>query len=417
MRNFYILLGLLIVLGLSGCNETLDRNINSSNQTKIRAFVGDEENNKVVIVDIDKMKLLDDTEKCYTKHKKTAAVYDLKILPKLYITNRGNNAIDVMDVKTMMITKTINLQHHPRSTDALNKDLGLIAVTGMDKPMVSIIDIYTDNVVAVVGDNIITTPENSPHACGHPYWLNKNHFVLIDRARKQITTYKIFINRNGDWETQKLNTITQSTTSHQLVPRKYYNGDKDTYYLINEGSDTTYPSVVELKFEEGYGLRYSRQVLLKNTNVEKADMGAHHGDFVANSKLLYVGSKEGMMYIINYDKMEIETRLEAGYGAGHSFMIPERNIAITINHKDKFVTVFDTKNSEIIKDLVVSNLPDSAVSNVTIQAHPSYYVSKDLKYFYMFLSEEADFIKIDLDLLEVVNRLHVGGKPEMCTFK
>jgi YVTN family beta-propeller protein len=365
------------------------------------------------------MKLLKENDN-YTGHEITYAICNLRILPKLYVSNRGSNALDVIDTETLSITKTIKLQHFPRSADGVNEELGLIAVSGMDKPMISIIDIYTDEVIAVVGDDIVTEPVDSAHgshACGHPYWLNKNHFVLIDRARKRLTTYKIYKDRDNNWLTKKLNTRYPSTSSHQLVPRENYIGDPNKYYLINEGSSTTYPSISELEFVDGYGLKFNKKVKLINKNVPKEEMGAHHGDFVPNKTLLYVGSKEGMMYIINYKTMKVETKLLAGLGAGHTKMIPEKDLAITINHKDKFVTIFDTKHSEIIKDLIISDLPDSDVDEKTIQAHPNYFVSKDLKYFYMFLTEEARFVKIDLNSLELADSLYVGGKPAMGTFR
>jgi YVTN family beta-propeller protein len=392
---------------------------NTTSEESVKAFFGDKENNKVIIVDIENMEQLYASEN-YTGHEITYTVANLKIVPKLYVSNRGSNAIDVIDAESMHITKTITLQHFPRSADALNEKLGLVAVSGMNKPMISIIDIYTDQVVAVVGDDIVTAPvdsANGTHACGHPYWLNENHFVLIDRARKRLTTYKICKNEKNEWVTKKLNTICTSTTAHHLVPRENYMGKMDRYYLINEGSDTEYPSVRELVFEEGVGLKRCSKVCLVNKDVSIPQMGAHHGDFVANDTLLYVGSKEGVMFVVDYDTMKVKSMLLAGKGAGHTMMVPERDLAITINHKDKFITLYDTKCSHFIKNIEVSDLPDSEVGKTTIQAHPEYFVSEDAKYFYMFLTEEARFVKVDLDLMEVVDSLYVGGKPAMGTFR
>ncbi len=428
MRSIFFLAIAIMALFL-GCgseeqhrlkdNNTKSNYNNQKSDKTTLAFFGDKKNDRVIIVDIDNMKTLNSTD-TYTHHKNTYTVADLKILPKLYISNRGSNAVDVMDANSHKIIKTIKLRHHPRSADALNTDLGLVAVSGMDKPMISIIDIFSDKVVAVAGDDIVTAPVNSPHgthACGHPYWLDKNHFVLIDRARKRLITYKIEKNSNGKYNVTMLNKKPTYTSAHQIVPKTGYNGYANRFYLINEGSKDFYPTVVELLFDKKHGLKFNRQVVLKSLRASKDEMGAHHGDFLPDSAYLYVGSKNRELFIINYKTMKVEHILEAGFGAGHTMMVPQKNLAIVINHKDKFITIIDTISSKVIKDIEISNLPDSDVDRVTIQSHPSYYISKDSRYFYIFLTEEARLVKVNLDRLEVADSLYVGGKPAMGTFR
>jgi len=40
------------------------------------------------------------------------------------------------------------------------------------------------------------------------------------------------------------------------------------------------------------------------------------------------------------------------------------------------------------------------------------YVSPDGQYYYTFATQDGDFLKIDLDSLEIVDKIHVGGAPE-----
>ncbi len=40
------------------------------------------------------------------------------------------------------------------------------------------------------------------------------------------------------------------------------------------------------------------------------------------------------------------------------------------------------------------------------------YVSPDGKYYYTFATQDGNFLKIDLDSLEIVDKMHVGGTPE-----
>ena len=107
------------------------------------AYFGDKANNKIDVVDVENMEL---KEEIYTGHQKTYAAEVIKIHnqghssdKKMYIDNRGSDAIDVMQSSSNSITKTINLPFHPRSID-VEEETGLVAVSGTDKPMVKLIE-------------------------------------------------------------------------------------------------------------------------------------------------------------------------------------------------------------------------------------------------------------------------------------
>ncbi len=69
-----------------------------------------------------------------------------------------------------------------------------------------------------------------------------------------------------------------------------------------------------------------------------------------------------------------------------------------------------------IADIQVSNVPDSDVGVVQTQSHPEYHFSKDGRYFYLFLTEEAALVKVDLTTNTLVQRLDIGGKIPMGSF-
>ena len=92
------------------------------------------------------------------------------------------------------------------------------------------------------------------------------------------------------------------------------------------------------------------------------------------------------------------------------------NIVVIINHKDKFITVMNSKNHTKITDIDVSDLTDSQLGVVQTQSHPKYHFSEDGRYFYMFLTEEGVLVKVDLTLKKVVQRLEIGGKLAMGSF-
>lgn len=412
MKKLSIATGIILSILLSGCGP----------EEKTKAFFGDKENSRVVVVDVEKMKLARPVYEVYTGHLITYTADKVYEQPKVYVVNRGSDAMDVIDTNTIELTKTIELEHHPRSAESMNKTFGLCEVSGMDKPMASIVDTETDEVVAVVGDDTPVDTDNNPnhggsHATGHPFWLDAHHFVLLDRYKRKIFTYHIEQDINGDWITTELNEINTTTSIHQIIPSKgYYQGDKDTFYAAAEGSDDDYPSIIKLQLIPNTGLQQIDELPLIEPGVDKLDMWLHHGDFHPTQKLIYVGSGDGTLFIVNYenDPMTIEKTLQAGKGAGHTMMAPQKNLAIVINHKDTFVTVVATLTNEKVADITVSK-EDNTLGN-TIQAHPKYHVSEDGQYFYSFLTEEGKIYKMDLDKLKVVKTLSVGGKPTQGAF-
>ena len=381
----------------------------ASSKEKTLALFGNKKNNSVVVIDVEKMQ---HTFEIFTDHQITYTADRVGKSLKVYAVNRGSESIDVLDTRTMKITQSIALKHKPRSAEAINKTLKLCAVSGMDRPMVSIISAKTDKVIAVVGDNTVTQPVNNhgSHATGHPFWLDTHHFVLIDRKKQTISTYHLKQGNNDRWKTTLLNSIDTKASAHQIIPRKgRYFGDMDKFYLTVEGSDTQYPMIMELQLIPNIGLIKTRELEVYKKGVSPLDAHVHHGDFHPYKKLIYVGSKEGNLFVVNYETMQIEKSFKAGRGAGHTFMIPQKNLAIVINHTDKFVTIVDTITDKKIKDIDVSISSNNLIGKKTIQAHPKYHASKDGKYFYAFLTEEGAFYQLDLDKLHVVNTINIDG--------
>ena len=454
MKKRFKLLTLLTVLLLNGCGDdsttpkvdTEELTLNDSksqhgNQTEsTMAYFGDKENNLAIVVDVEKMKLVDTVS---TGHEKSYSLEEIKTEQnkhtnnkKMYIANRGSDAIDVFDPISNTIVKTIKLDFHPRSID-VETETGLVAVSGSDKPMTAIIDASNDTVIATVGENVVTYPTTSGHsyvssgtlASGHPHWIDANHFVLIDRQNKKIITYKLTKNSNGSWSTLKLNELATPSPLHNLVPpeihgqhgkKRKHGGESDylstIFYATAEGAENVYPSVLKLEFEEGKGLSIIDELEIKKEGLFVNVMGVHHLNFLKDQQHIYVGSDEGTLFVIDYTAtpMQIIKTLQAGKGAGHTDEMEHDNIAVIINHKDKFITVVNTQTHEKIADIVVSKLDE--VGTEQTQSHPQYHFSKDGRYFYLFLTEEGALVKVDLVEKKVVERLEIGGKLAMGTF-
>ncbi len=403
---------------------------------KTTAYFGDKENNKIVVVDVENMELIDTIS---TGHQKTYAAEVIKIHgqghsnnKKMYIDNRGSDAIDVIESGSNTIVKTINLTFHPRSID-VNKETALVTVSSTDKPMVAIIDGKTDEVLTTVGRDVVTYPTTSGHsyvssgtlASGHPHWLDRDHFVLIDREAMEIITYKLIKGDSG-YRAEEINTLNTPSPVHNLIPPEVHGHGKHNnhtvFYATAEGSDTAYPSVMKLSFVPNEGLKLIENLELTKSGLTKNEMGVHHLNFIKQRQKIYVGSDEGTLFVVDYSNdtgMRVIKTLQAGLGAGHTAQMEHSHIgdiAVVINHKDRFVTVMNTRTDTKIADINVSNLSDDTIGQVQTQSHPHYHFSKDGQYFYLFLTEEGALVKVDLEQKKVVARLEIGGKIAMGSF-
>ena len=396
-----------------------------------KAYFGDKVNNRIVVVDVDNMKLLDSID---TGHQVSYAAEVIKtkatkhaVNPKLYVDNRGSNFIDVFDSATNTITKSIPLGFYPRSI-AVQERTGLVAVSGTNKAMVAIIDSATDTVIATVGNDVVTQPTTSGHsyvssgtlASGHPHWLDENHFVLIDRQNKKIDTYKLIKNSDGTWSTSLVNSLATSSPVHNLIPpevhgQKHSNANSTIFYATAEGATGVYPSILKLTFTPSEGLSLSEELPLKATGFTADQMGIHHLNFLKDQKTIYAGSHEGTLFVIDYSvtPMRVIKTIKAGIGAGHATEMKHNNLAVIINHKDTFITLMNTLTHTKIADIKVSNLTTITGQS---QSHPQYHFSKDGRYFYLFLTEEGALVKVDLTTKKVVERLEIGGALAMGSF-
>ena len=91
-------------------------------------------------------------------------------------------------------------------------------------------------------------------------------------------------------------------------------------------------------------------------------------------------------------------------------MIPERNLALIVNHNsDTFMTAIDLITHEKINDFEVTT--DVAKYDEALQAHTG-RVSPDKDYFYNFATDSGTFFRVNLETLEVDKEIYVGGTPK-----
>lgn len=369
---------------------------------RVKAFYGDKLLDRVVAINVDNMSL---ESTIPTNGFDPYPVDQAGNLGKVYAVTRGSDSMDVIDAVTNENIGMVEMQHHPRSAEAFNADLGLQLVTGADKPMASLIDVNTDTVVATVGDNSLYASNGDyggGNATGHPFWFSKHKFALIDRPNRTIHVYKIRKNRKGSWKIKELSSVKTPTTVHHLLKA----GKRHTFFAVAEGSvqNNYAPMIIKYKMRRG---RLIEKAITPLSTEGIEVMGAHHANMHPDGIHMYIGSTEGNLYVLNINTMKIETKVPVGLGAGHTSFIPERNIAIVTNHKDTFISIIDTTTHTLIKNVEVSGVQQNGA---ILQSHTS-FVHPNMNSYYAFATDNGIFYQLNLETLEITNTLHTGGTP------
>lgn len=421
-RKFLTLSGVTALYVLTGCNSS-DNTTTAVIETPVTerlAFYGDTLHNRILEIDVQNMTLRNEIptigETPYTIGR--AGNED-----KLYAITRGSESFDVIDMNSMEIIKTVAMQHSPRSC-AFNEYNGLQLISGKNKPMTSLIDVKNDEIVAVVGRNTLVTPLDfgGSNATGHPVWLSRDTFALLDREVRKIILYKVE-GSTGNWNAREISSFPTPTAPHHFVGKgadamdnsiRIGDAETDTFYVVTEGASeeapggSVAPQLLKVKYT-GASLTLMGSAALEHTLDEE---GAHHATSAPDGRHIYMGSSEGTMSIINIDNMQVVRRISAGLGCGHTTFVPQRNLAIVTNHHDTFITIIDTVTQQKITDITVSG---GSINGTILQSHTS-FTDLSGNFFYAFASDNGKFYEVDLNSLKVTRTLQTGGTPKQgCT--
>ena len=277
--------------------------------------------------------------------------------------------------------------------------------------MIYIIDTDNDKIIGRVGDdfNFYESTAN-----GHTGWLDSKHFVLVDRVNKRLSVYEV-IDHGESLDFEKTQTIDMQTSYHGIMRVENVKNSEDlyTFYGMGEGDieDGIPPFVVKFKFDPTHGkLKKVAKTYLRfsTKKVNGITPQTHHAGISPNGVELFVPTTDGKLYILDRFSMKIKKILKVGLGAGHVYFSKSKNLAIVSNHDAPFVSVIDLDSFELIKNIKIT---DKKFEKHQLQPHTS-YISRTGRYFYTFSTADGDFLRIDLDRLEVKDRLHVGGAPE-----
>jgi len=400
---------------------------------RLTAYYGDITENRVLGIDVKNMALIGDisTEgvKPYTIGRADGANGTLN---KLYTMTRKSPWIEKIDLKTNELLGKIDLAHTPRSC-AYNEVLDLQLVSGVDKPMSSLIEPKTDKVVSSVGRNTQVNPIDfgGSNATGHPVWLTSDTFAILDREVRKVEVYKVTKNGNT-WLTTHVSSLDTPTSIHHFIGKGVdgMNGgitlndeETDTFYAVAEGSaiDDIAPAILKLKLnnhtlsivgsvsfdEKATHTAHKHGKKRRHFETVEEVTGGHHATFHPNGKHIYVGSSSGSLIVINSKNMDKVREITTGEGSGHTTFVPQRNLAIVTNHNANFISIIDSSHHKKIKDLNVSGV---SINDIIMQSHTSFADAQG-DFFYAFASNNGFFYEVDLNTLKVTRTLNTGGTP------
>ena len=345
---------------------------------------------------------------------------------RFYIRTQNSDSFDVVNFKTGEV-KSVNLgDHKPRAIGAYNKKYNIQLLSAKDMPVVDIIDVSTDRVVATLGDrnhynkSQITSNAGAGSATGHALWFDEDHFGLIDRVNRVVRVYEVSKLDNDMLNIKETSTLSAGTAFHAIERDRFPISKKDTriFYAMGEGdlSQGFNPYVLELEFDPKLGVlkRTGRTAWLSQSSerVDNVSPTTHHAGVTPDGKYLIVPVSDGKVYIIDRKSMNIIKVLPAKLGAAHIEFSKSRNLAIVTNHFSNILTFIDLDDLSIKKELRIGFHHQFDPNDKHLfQPHFS-YVSPDGQYYYTFATQDGDFLKIDLDSLEIVDKIHVGGAPE-----
>ena len=301
-RKFLALSAVTGIYVLTGCNSSDTKIVNNTERI---AFYGDTLNNRILEIDVENMSLRKEIPTVGTNPYTIGRAGNED---KLYAITRNSEALDVIDMQSMEIIKTMPMQHSPRSC-AYNEYLDLQLISGTNKPMASLIDVKIDEVVAVVGRNVLVDPLDygGGNATGHPVWLSQDVFALLDREARKIILYRVQGN-TGSWRAEEISSLHTPTAPHHFVGKgadamdnsiRLDDVETDTFYVVTEGTDydtpgaVIAPAIVKLKFNGESVSNVGSSFLQQN------EVGVHHASFSPDKQFIYLGSSVGKMFIID----------------------------------------------------------------------------------------------------------------------
>lgn len=356
------------------------------------AYYSDKNSNRVFIVDPRNMSLVDEIPTTGSDPYPIDKVGGSKV----YVTTRESQSLDIIDYDGTNFSNAgiIPLTHFPRSV-GYNAEAGLAAVSGTKKAVMSIIDVATNSVIGTVGNTTAQVPSGygGSLATGHPFWVDKDQFILIDRARRKMHLYKVKDTWWGGWQMWKQHTVSTPTSIHHFakVPSASNYFQKRTFYGMAEGApaEGKTPSVQRIFVTGNHIYKIGNASLAGNA----ADMGSHHLGMHPNKLHVYAGSNEGKVHVINRYTMNTTTTVDAGAASGHTTFNSGTGIAVQTNHRDDFMSLIDMNTHNLINTVTVASGPTP--TGGLAQSHTTSFDPQGTGVYYTAAANDGEYVEVD----------------------
>lgn len=367
-----------------------------------QAFFGDNDRNRVFAIDLDRWTSVEITT--------GDGPYPVdKISPEhVLASTRKAKEITRIEIAAPHRALRVPLTHVPRSATAHPGKKPLVLVSGADQVRTTVLDVSQDpREVQVVGSGNMdpVTDFGGRLRTGHPYWLDaaSDRFMELDRVTRIINIYEL--GRNSP-----IASLQTPSSVHEVtrIP-----GEAGRWYAVCEGRrGAVAPSLFVIDEDDGeFKAAANLELPVPLSGYDR--MGGHHVDLHPDGCSFYFGSAEGNVYVVEPAKRQVRLLFETGAGHGHTRIAAARGLAISTNHDDSFVTVWETATNRKLCDIEVSKVP--ATDDKKRQAHTS-AISPDGKFYYSCASTDGLFYAIDLDKLELAKCMELGGYPIQGTF-
>ncbi len=315
---------------------------------------------------------------------------------ELYVLNRKDYVIGILDPITNTIRSEIPLSFYPRS---IKINLNDTLLTSANEPAAAIIT--SDVASTSYTDSSYKDPVSygGSNATGHPVWVSTSEFLLLDRTENTLELYT-----KGSYSpVDKLHT---KSSVHHILSK---NG---IFYGISEGEQNVVsPGIVKFTVSNGKINLISERLLSELSGLPgdflPATWGAHHGAFHPTKDYIYIGSAEGNVFVLDLQNLELADTFKAGKGIGHFTFY--NNMLITTNHYDTFKSFHDASdptNHLFIKNLYFSN---QVYDGITMQSHTTHIV--DNKLYFMFNTDhDSTLYKVDLDTVTIEQSIQLSNR-------
>jgi hypothetical protein len=315
---------------------------------------------------------------------------------ELYILNRKDYVIGILDPITNTIRKEIPLSFYPRS---IKINLNDTLLTSANEPAAAVIT--SDVASTSYTDSSYKDPVSygGSNATGHPVWVSTSEFLLLDRTENTLELYT----KGSYTPVDKLHT---KSSVHHILSK---NG---IFYGINEGEQNVVsPGIVKFTVSNGKINLISERLLSDLSGLPSdflpATWGAHHGAFHPTKDYIYIGSAEGNVFVLDLKNLDLADTFKAGKGIGHFTFY--NDMLITTNHYDTFKSFHDASDPtdhRFIKNLYFS---DQIYDGITMQSHTTHIV--DNKLYFMFNTDhDSTLYKVDLDTISIDQTIQLSNR-------